>query len=273
MGRLDGKVALITGGGTGLGTAFARHFVTEGAKVVITGRRKEKLEAVVNALPAGSVLAVAGDVSKPEDARAMVEDTVKFGGKIDVLVNNAGVDPAGTITEIPLEQWQEIININLNGTFYMTRFALQYMEKQGQGSIINISSLAALRAIPAMPAYIASKNAIHGLTLACALDYGRKGIRCNVICPGAVRTEMLEHSMGAFAKALNTDVSGALDTLTRFLPIAKAGLPDEVAGAAVFLASDESSYMTGSIMTIDGGACVVDPNGAAVASSGANWGA
>lgn len=116
-GRLAGKVALITGGGTGLGAEFAKRFIEEGAKVVISGRRKSKLEEVAAKLPKDSISVVAGDVSKPEDAKAMVDATVEFGGKIDVLVNNAGIDPAGTIVDVPIEQWLQVININLTGPF------------------------------------------------------------------------------------------------------------------------------------------------------------
>ena len=272
-GRLEGKVALITGGGTGLGAAFAKRFVAEGAKVVITGRRKEVLEKVAADLPKESIAVVCGDVSKPEDAQAMVDATVKFGNKIDVLVNNAGIDPAATIMDISVEQWKKVIDINLTGPFLMIKAALPYMIKNGGGSIINIASLAAVRCIPAMSAYTSAKSGLIGLTQSVAFDYGKNNIRCNVVCPGAIRTEMLENSMGALAKALNSDVSHALNVMTRFAPLPRAALPNEVTGALVFLASDESSFMTGSTLMIDGGASIVDPNGAAVASSGANWGA
>jgi meso-butanediol dehydrogenase / (S,S)-butanediol dehydrogenase / diacetyl reductase len=271
-GRLSGKVALITGGGTGLGAEFAKRFVAEGAKVVITGRRKELLDKVAEGLPAGSVLVFQGDVSELEQAQAMIDATVKFGGKIDVLVNNAGIDPAGTVVEIPVEQWKKIIDINLTGPFLMMKAAIPAMIQNGGGSIINIASLAALRCIPAMPAYTASKAGLIGLTQATALDYGAQKIRANIVAPGPIRTEMLEHSMAALADATGTDVTGALNTLTKFIPLHRPASPDEVAGAVVFLASDDSSFMTGTTITVDGGACVVDPCGAAVSSSGTNWG-
>jgi NAD(P)-dependent dehydrogenase (short-subunit alcohol dehydrogenase family) len=272
-GRLAGKVALITGGGTGLGAEFAKRFIEEGAKVVISGRRKSKLEEVAAKLPKDSISVVAGDVSKPEDAKAMVDATVEFGGKIDVLVNNAGIDPAGTIVDVPIEQWLQVININLTGPFLTMRAAIPYMEKNGGGSIVNIASLAALRCIPAMPAYTSSKAGLIGLTKAAALDYGSKNIRCNVVCPGPIATEMLRNSMQSLARAQNTDVDGALDILTKFLPLPRAATPDEVSGAVVYLASDDSSYVTGNVLVVDGGACVVDPCGAAVSSAGTSWGA
>ncbi|SHH99823.1 NAD(P)-dependent dehydrogenase, short-chain alcohol dehydrogenase family [Sporobacter termitidis DSM 10068] len=271
-GRLKGKVALITGGGTGLGASFAKRFVAEGAKVVITGRRKELLEKVAGGLPADSVLVFQGDVSEFEQAKAMVDATIKFGGKIDILVNNAGIDPAGTVVEIPVEQWKKIIDINLTGPFLMMKAAIPAMIDNGGGSIVNIASLAGLRCIPAMPGYTASKSGLIGLSQATALDYGAQNVRVNVVCPGPIRTEMLEHSMGDLAKAIGTDTTGALNTLTKFLPLKRPAGPDEVAGAVVFLASDDASFVTGTTIVVDGGACVVDPCGAAVSSSGQNWG-
>ena len=271
-GKLKGKVALITGGGTGLGADFAKRFVAEGAKVVITGRRKEPLEKVAEGLPKDAVLICQGDVSVPEQAQAMVDATVKFGGKIDVLVNNAGIDPPGTVVEIPIEQWKKIIDINLTGSFLMMRAAIPAMIKNGGGSIVNISSLAGLRCIPAMPAYTASKSGLIGLSQATALDYGAQKIRVNVVCPGPIRTEMLEHAMTDLAKSLDTDITGALNTMTKFIPLHRPATPDEVSGAVVFLASDDSSFVTGSTIVVDGGACVVDPCGSAVSSAGMNWG-
>lgn len=271
-GRLKGKVALITGGGTGLGAAFTKRFVEEGAKVVITGRRKELLDKVAAGLPAGSVLAFQGDVSDVESAKAMVDATIKFGGKIDVLVNNAGIDPSGAVVELPVEQWQKVIGINLTGPFLMMKAAIPEMIKNGGGSIVNIASLAGLRCIPAMPAYSASKSGLIGLSQATALDYGAQKIRVNVVAPGPIRTEMLEHSMQGLADATKNDITGALNILTKFLPLKRPALPEEVAGAVVFLASDDAAYVTGITVPVEGGACIVDPCGAAVTTAGINWG-
>jgi NAD(P)-dependent dehydrogenase (short-subunit alcohol dehydrogenase family) len=271
-GRLKGKTALITGGGTGLGADFAKRFVEEGAKVVITGRRRELLEKVADTLPKGSVLVFQGDVSQMEQAQAMVDATIAFGGRIDVLVNNAGIDPSGSIVELTMEQWQKVIDINLTGPFMLMKAAIPDMIKNKSGSIINVASLAALRCIPAMPAYIASKAGLIGLTQSAALDYGYANIRANVVCPGPIRTEMLEHSMAPLAEALKTDVTGALNELTKFIPLHRPANPDEISGAVAFLASEDSSFMTGTVIVLDGGACIVDPCGAAVSSSGMNWG-
>jgi len=213
-----------------------------------------------------------GDVSDFEQAKAMVDAALKFGGKLDVLVNNAGIDPAGTVVEIPIEQWKKIIDINLTGPFLMMKAAIPHMIKNGGGSIVNIASLAAVRNIPAMPAYSASKAGLIGLTQATALDYGPYNIRANVGCPGPGRTEMLEHSMAGLAESLKTDIGGALNTLTRFVPLRRPATSDEISGMVVFLASDESSFMTGTTSMLDGGAAIVDPCGAAVSSAGMNWG-
>jgi NAD(P)-dependent dehydrogenase (short-subunit alcohol dehydrogenase family) len=268
--RLKGKVALVTGGGQGIGAAIAKLYISEGAKVVITGRRAEVLEAFATAQPEGSVSYVRGDITVVDDAKKMVEETVKFGGgKIDILVNNAGIDPSGFAHEIPLETWSAVIDTNINGSYYMIRFALPYMIKQEGGSIINISSLAGIRNIPAMTAYSTTKAGLIGMSNSIALDYGKYGIRSNVICPGATRTEMLENSMGG----VGGDAAESLKILTRFLPIARPSEPTEVAWSAVFLASDESSYVTGQTLAVDGGASTVDPCGVATVDFGkSSWG-
>jgi len=271
-GRLEGKVAIVTGGGTGIGVAVTEAFVAEGAKVLITGRRREKLEEVAARFPEGGVAYFAGDVKKPEDAEAMVEAAVAKFGKLNVLVNNAGIDPAGTVTDIPIEQWLDVVNTNINGTFNMTRFAILQMIEQGGGSIVNISSLAGVRAIPAMPAYCTTKSALLGFTNSVALDYGDKGIRINNVSPGATATDMLKGGMSSLAASQGTDAYGAFELLTRFSPIKRAAEPFEIAPAVVFFASDESSFVTGQNLLVDGGATVVDPCGAAVSSLGSTWG-
>jgi meso-butanediol dehydrogenase/(S,S)-butanediol dehydrogenase/diacetyl reductase len=269
---LKGKVALITGGGTGIGAAIAKRFVAEGAKVCITGRRKEMLDTVAGNLPAGSVFSYAGDVTKLEDAQKMIDLTLHFNGRIDILVNNAGIDPPGTVADIDVELWKKVIDINLTGPFLMIKAAIPHMTRAGGGSIINIASLAGLRCIPAMPAYCSSKAGLIMLTQQVALDYGAAKIRCNVVCPGAMQTHMLEHSMQGLADTLKTDIDGALKHMTQYSPLKRVGTPEEITGICVYLASSESSFMTGAVLTIDGGASIVDVNGAAVSSSGMNWG-
>jgi meso-butanediol dehydrogenase/(S,S)-butanediol dehydrogenase/diacetyl reductase len=270
--KLEGKVALISGGGTGIGAAIARRFTSEGAKVCITGRRKEPLEKVIKSLPAGSAILCQGDVAKFEDAQSMVEATVKFGGKINVLVNNAGIDPPGTVADVDVALWRQVVDTNLNGTFYMMKSAIPQMIKAGGGSIINIASLAGLRCIPAMPAYCSSKAGMIMLAMQAALDYGPQKIRCNAVCPGAIRTEMLENALSGLATALKTDMDNAFVYFTHNVPLKRVAMPDEVAGICAFLASDDASYITGIAVPVDGGATIVDPNGTAVSNIGMNWG-
>jgi len=269
-GLLKGKVALITGGGSGIGAAIARRFTAEGAKIVITGRRKDALAETVAACPEGSVLPFAGDVRSYDDVQAMIAATIEFGGKIDILVNNAGIDPPGTVVDVPIEQWTSVIETNLFGPFYTMRAALPHMIEAGGGSIVNIASLAGLRRIPAMAAYCSSKSGLIGLSQSVALDYGKYNIRCNVVCPGATRTVMLEKAMSGLAASLETDITGALDFMTRFNPLPHPASTDQITGAVVFFAGDDSAMITGTVLPVDSGSCVVDPNGAAL--SGRGWG-
>jgi NAD(P)-dependent dehydrogenase (short-subunit alcohol dehydrogenase family) len=270
--NLKGKMALITGAGTGIGAAIARRFVTDGAKVCITGRRHEMLEKVARSLPTGSTTMSAGDVSNLEDAKQMVMTAVNFGGKLDVLVNNAGIDPPGSIVEADPNLWKRVIDVNLTGPFFMMKAAIPQILKSGGGSIINIASLAGIRCIPAMSAYCSSKAGLIMLTQQAALDYGPSKIRCNVICPGAVRTEMTEHTMTPLAETLETDLNEAFAKLTSFSPLRRVATPDEITGLCSFLASDDSKFMTGAVLVIDGGASIVDVNGAALSSTGIKWG-
>lgn len=261
--RLEGKVALITGGGTGIGAVFAERFVAEGARVVVAGIDRDAQEKVAASLPQGTAKAVFGDVSVLEQAAMIVGETVTFGGKLDILVNNAGVGFPGNVVDAPLEWWQKTIDVNLAGTFYMMKAAIPHMIQIGGGSIINIASLAAVRYFPSMPAYSASKAGIVGLTQASALDFGPSNVRVNAICPGPIKTGLLEKATAGVAKALNTDVEGGIAAFTKFLPMRRAGQPEEVATVAAFLASDESSFMTGNVIMVDGGASLVDPCGSA----------
>jgi meso-butanediol dehydrogenase/(S,S)-butanediol dehydrogenase/diacetyl reductase len=270
---LEGKVALITGGGTGIGAEIAKRYIADGAKVCITGRRQEMLDEVAKSLPAGSVTTCSGDVTKLDDVKRMVETTVKFGGKINVLVNNAGIDPPGNIVEVEVELWRRVLEINLTGPFLTMKVCIPPMIEAGGGSIINIASLAGIRCIPAMPAYCSSKGGLIMLTKQAALDYGPSKVRCNVVCPGAVRTTMMENATGKpLAKMLKTDVDGAFAMLTSNSPLKRISMPDEIAGLCSYLASDDSAFMTGSCLVIDGGTHIVDANGAAISSAGLDWG-
>lgn len=271
--NLNGKVALVTGGGTGIGLAITRRFISEGAKVCITGRRRDILENIAKEFAVDKLTVCQGDVSVFKDAEAMVNETLRFGGKIDVLVNNAGIDPAGNIVDLDINLWHQVININLSGPFYLMKLTIPHMIDNGGGSIINISSLAGVRCIPAMPAYCSSKAGLIMLTKQAALDYGKYGIRCNVVCPGAVRTEMLENSVGRhIAGVLGSDIDEAFKYFTANVPLRRAASPDEISGICVYLGSDDSKFVTGATIMIDGGASIVDVSGAAVTNLGMSWG-
>lgn len=270
--NLKGKTALITGGGTGIGAAIARRFIADGAKICITGRRQEVLDNVAQSLPADKVTTCAGDVSKLEDVERMVETALKFGGQLDVLVNNAGIDPGGTVTDVDLEIWQQVIDINLTGSFLAMRVSIPHMIQGGGGSIINISSLGGLRCLPGMAPYCTAKAALNMLTKQAALDYGRFKVRCNAVCPGATRTEMLEEALSPLTEVLKTDVDGVFACISSNVPLHRVATPDEISGICSYLASDDSSFMTGSVLLIDGGAANVDVSGAALSSAGVNWG-
>ena len=264
--KLEGKVALITGGGTGIGEAVARRFVAEGAKICITGRRKELLDKVVSSLPEGMAVACQGDVSEYEDIKRMVSTTIKFGGKIDVLVNNAAADENGSVLEFDPDEWRKMLEVNLTGPFLLMKETLSPMIDSGGGSIINVASLAGLVCLPGKPGYCATKAGLIHLTKQVALDYGHYNVRCNVVCPGATRTEMLEQTIAPLSNVLNTDIEGAFKFFTSPVPLRRAASPDEMSGIFSYLASDDSSFMTGAVIVVDGGAAVVDVSGAAISS-------
>jgi meso-butanediol dehydrogenase/(S,S)-butanediol dehydrogenase/diacetyl reductase len=264
---LKGKVAIITGGGTGIGKAIAQRFVADGAKVCITGRRQEMLDNVAKSLPSGTVKTCSADVSDAKDVERMVETALSFGGGLHVLVNNAARshEPAGVVDLDPAE-WRKTLDINLTGPFLTMKASIPHMIKAGGGSVINISSLAGLRCTPGKPAYCATKAGLIQLTLQAALDYGRFRVRCNVVCPGAVKTAMFTGNMEPFAKMLGTDVDDIFSRFSKDVPLHRVAVPEEIAGLCSYLASDDSSYMTGAVIPIDGGAAIVDVSGAAISA-------
>lgn len=265
--RLEGKVALITGGGTGIGAAVAERFVKEGAKVVITGRRKEMLEETEKRISSERVKSFCGDVSKREDVERMVKETISFGGKIDVLVNNAAISSQGAVADLDPDEWRRILDVNLTGPFLLMRETIPHMIKAGGGSIINIASVGGVVCLPNMPAYCTSKAALIMLTKQVALDYGRFGIRCNVVCPGGVRTDMTDKEFGQFGRLLGIETEEFFSLISKELPLRRFAKPYEMGGICVFLASDDSSFMTGSVILVDGGTSVVDVVGASITAA------
>jgi NAD(P)-dependent dehydrogenase (short-subunit alcohol dehydrogenase family) len=245
--RLDGKVAIITGGNAGIGEAAARVFVREGAAVTITGRRKEELERVTRDLeqPGGRVLAVAGSVTDEAHARETVSHTMRRFGRLDCLVNNAGIGAFGKkLHETDDATWDQLIDVNLTGVFRFTRAAIPHMIAAGGGSIINVSSIASLVGIPYGAAYAATKGALDALTRALAAEYAEQNIRCNVVNPGLVDTPM--------ATSLLQDKEQAAQVLGEYL-LRRPGRPEEIANMLVYLASDEATWVTGATFAIDGG--------------------
>jgi NAD(P)-dependent dehydrogenase (short-subunit alcohol dehydrogenase family) len=265
---LKGKVAIVTGGGTGIGEAITRRFVADGAKVCIAGRRQEKLDKVARSLPSGTVKTCAADVSDPKDVDRMVETALSFGLGLQVIVNNAGMEqaPLGGVIEIDVELWRKVLDINLTGPFLLMKAAIPHIIKAGGGSVINIASLAGMRSIPRLPAYCASKGGLISLTQQAALDYGRDKVRCNVVCPGAVRTDMLESSMTPFAEGLGMTVDEVLAKFQADVPLHRISTPKELGGLCSYLASDDSSFLTGTVIPIDGGCAIVDVSGAAISN-------
>jgi meso-butanediol dehydrogenase/(S,S)-butanediol dehydrogenase/diacetyl reductase len=271
--KLDGKVALITGAGTGIGAAIAARFVAEGAKICITGRRLAMLDKVAQSLPPGKVLRCAGDVTKFEDVKRMVETALVFTRKLDILVNNAAIDPGGTtVVDLDPELWHRVLATNLTGPMYLMKASIPHMVEAGGGSIINIASLGGLRCLPGMPAYCSSKAGLIMLTKQVALDFGPDNIRCNAVCPGGTRTEMLETSLGPLAEVLGTDLEGVFERISSMVPLRRTATPSEISGICSYLASDDSTFMTGSVLLIDGGAAIVDVSGAALTSADVKWG-
>lgn len=268
---LKGKSALITGGGSGIGAAIARRFVKDGAKVCIAGRRKEMLEKVAESCPEGSIVICPSDVTKPEDVERMVKTIIDFTGRLDVLVNDAGIDNPSNIVDIDLELWHKVLDTNLTGPMLTIKNSIPHMLKQGGGSIINIASLAGVRCIPGMPAYCASKAGLIMLTQQVALDYGPSNIRSNVVCPGAIES-YLENPPEPMPDDVKKKIADTFTLMTKFSPLRRAGSTAEISGLCSFLASDEAGFMTGAVLMVDGGTSIVDVNGTALSTAGRDWG-
>jgi meso-butanediol dehydrogenase/(S,S)-butanediol dehydrogenase/diacetyl reductase len=249
--RLANKAVLITGAGSGIGRAAAVLFAREGARVavndIVPGRAEETLAIIQSA--GGMGISVPGDVSNVNDAGRMVADTVQAFGRIDVVVNNAGVIVPGSVDTTPEEVFDRVMRINVKGTFLVSKFAVREMLKSGGGVIVNNASVAALKGIPDRSAYSASKGAVVSLTRAMAIDYIKDRIRINCVCPGTTETPALEEIMRSA-----DDPRAAKEAFIARQPIGRLGKDEEIAQAMLFACADETAYMTGSIIAIDGGA-------------------
>jgi NAD(P)-dependent dehydrogenase (short-subunit alcohol dehydrogenase family) len=248
--RLAGKMALVTGGGTGIGRAVALAFAREGAKVAVAGRRIEKLQEVVAEIEGkgGTALAIGCDVSVGKDAeRAIAETAKKFGG-MNLLVNNAGALHVATVDGTSEEEWDRVMTVNVKGPFLMSRAALPQFRKVGGGVIVNVGSVLGLIAMKDRAAYCASKGGVTMLTKAMAVDHAHENVRVNCICPSLVETELVKELFYGDAQR-DAVRQGRIATI----PLGRTGQPLDVAELAVFLASEESSWLTGAAIPLDGG--------------------
>lgn len=254
MGKLSDRVAIITGGTSGIGKATALVFAEEGADVVITGRRAEFGQRVVEEIRqrGGRGVFVHADHTQANDCSRVVEQTLTAFGRVDILFNNAGIVTSGTAETTTDEVWNETLAINLTAVWRMCKLVIPIMKKQGKGVIVNNGSdwsvVAGKDALP----YIASKGAVGMLTKAIALDYARENIRVNAVCPGDTLVDRWMEK-GYFEKSNPVSVEEAMKESSAYIPMGRFGKPEEIARAVLFLASDDSSFMTGHLLLVDGG--------------------
>jgi NAD(P)-dependent dehydrogenase (short-subunit alcohol dehydrogenase family) len=246
-GRLANKTAIITGSGSGIGRAIAVAFARENANVVLVGRRKEKLEETAQAV-GGSALVIPADVTQSAEIDRVLKQASEHFGGLHVLVNNAGLLHIGTAEQITEAQWDETFNVNVRGLWLFSRAVLPYMRKSNGGSIVNIASVLGINGVRLRAAYAASKGAVVLLTKCMAVDHGPDHIRVNAICPSFVETDLTAE---VIRKAPNPEAVRKERIAVH--PIGRLGQPEDVAGLAVYLASDESSWVTGAALPVDGG--------------------
>jgi 2-keto-3-deoxy-L-fuconate dehydrogenase len=248
MFSLKGKVTVVTGGGSGIGAASARLFARAGGTVYILDRDFPAAHSVAADLAeCGKAFAVRCDVADASDADAAIRHIIDASGRLDVLMNNAGIGHVGTILTTTAGDLQRVINVNVFGAFHLTKYALPHMIAQGNGSVINVASIGGVVGIPDRFAYCATKFAIVGMTKCLALDHAKTGVRFNAICPARVETPFVRQRISEYA-----DPAAAYRAMTDSQPVGRMARPDEIAAAALYLASDEAAFVTGSEFVIDG---------------------
>ncbi len=255
-GRLQGKKALVTGGGVGIGESIALAFAREGADVAITSRNTANLEGVAAKIRemGRTALAITADIAEEDEVKAMVEKTMSEFGRIDVLVNNSGIPGRFLdVSEMDLSDWNQVLAVNITGTMLCSREALRDMRARKSGNIINISSMAGKRVTPKRSSYVSSKFAMHGFTLTLAQEVGPDNIRVNCICPGATEGDRIERVINSFVESTGRSYEEVRKRLESRASLRRMVTPEEVAECAVFFASEESSGMTGQIVDVSAG--------------------